>query len=149
MEKLLTIINGPRLTSCRFDKKPVKDKKTGESIPVQCTAEGSVVINTEKMEVLLKLSVESNTPGIPFSFYVEMDALYKTLKNAPRHELEEAGKIEIGAALFALIRDFVAELTRKGGGKPFWMTYVDFNKAKEFATKNLTKSPEKRNIQKK
>lgn len=136
MEKLLTIINGPRLTSCSFDRRPIAEKIAGPT-NVVCSAKAKVMINDKTEEVIISLTVASDTPEVPFKFSVEMEVLYKIVnKKASSVEIEKAGRIEIGSSLFALIRDFIAELTRKAGITPLWISYIDFSKVKGIMEKN-------------
>jgi hypothetical protein len=145
MEKLLTIIDGPRLTTCNFATKPI-GKVKNRKIAVNLDSESKFAVDDKKSTAIISWSIQSDTVGVPFKFDIEVEALFKVTKPATQQEIIEAGTIEAGPLLFVLLRNIIADLTLKADLTPFYPNYPDFSKLATVKEKARRISKKKRTL---
>src|SRR5271157_4945778 len=117
MEKLFTIIDGPRLISCGFAIKERLKSNKGK-VTINCGALSEIRINEKAGTAIVSWAVKSDTPSAPFKFDAAFEALFKMQKRPMQSEVIQAGQQEVGPILFVALRDFVSELTKKAGLPP-------------------------------
>jgi len=69
MEKLLTIIDGPRLTSCNFATRQIRKVKN-RKLAVILSSESKFTVDEKKSTVIISWSIQSDTAGVPFKFAI-------------------------------------------------------------------------------
>jgi len=125
MEKLLTIIDGPRLTLCNFVRKQIKNKSK-KRVAIHCNSYSKIGVDDRKGMLTISWFIESNSAGVPFKFQVEVEGLFKMKRKVTKKEIIEAAKMEAGSLLFVALRDIVSDLTRKAQVHPLFLSYPDF-----------------------
>lgn len=145
MEKLLTIIDGPRLTSCRFVRSQIKDGSNKE-ILVKIKLFTKVNHNLKKNTAVISWSIKSDSVGLPFEFDVEVEGLFKVAKKVEKKEIVEAARMEAGPLLVVTLRDIISDLTRKAELTPFYLSYPDFAtlRVKEIRNSSVSKKKDKK-----
>lgn len=122
MEKLhLTLINGPRLIYCDYkldESKQLSKKKTS----VKCQYTIKINVNEEKNEVSALLSAKSEGEGLPFSFDLKSEAIFKCDVSCPS---EQHIIIEAIPYVYPFIKELVADLTRKSYYPPFYLPPIE------------------------
>ena len=142
MEKLLTIIDGPRLVSCNFATREIKKTKSKE-IAINLSSLSKFQVDNKKKTAIISWTIQSNTANVPFKFDVEVEALFKLNKPATEKEIIQEGRIEAGPILFVLLREMVADFTRKAGLSPFHPSFPDFSKFEGMPKKGVSFSKKK------
>ena len=135
MGKLLTIIDGPRMISCSFATRQIK-KIGNKTIGIKLSSSSTIGVDDKKGSAKIGWSVRSDSAGVPFTFDVEVEALFKMAKKLTKKEIFEAAKMDAGPLLIVVIRDIVSDLTRKAELPPFYMSYPDFASLKGVEKKN-------------
>jgi len=128
MEKLFTIIDGPRLVACDFARKQIKESKKQKKIFVSMSSESKISFVNGKDQAVIRWSIQSNNPGVPFRFNIEVEGLFKILKPADKDELVQAVARDAGPILFVCLRGMIGELSTRADLPPFYPDYPDFNK---------------------
>lgn len=122
MEKLnLTLINGPRLIHCNFTTK-VLPKQSKKGYPVECQYLLNVEIDNENHEVTVSMSAVTETENIPFNFDIRSEAKFKCEDTCPS---EQHAIIEGVPYIFPVLKEAVADLTRKAYLTPFYLPPLD------------------------
>lgn len=122
MEKLhLTLIDGPKLIYCDYKLVEVKHqpkKKTS----VKCQYAIEINIDEDKKEVSALLSAKSESEGLPFSFDLKSEAIFKCETSCPS---EQHIIIEAIPYIYPFIKELVADLTRKSYFPPFYLPPIE------------------------
>jgi preprotein translocase subunit SecB len=126
MEKLLTLIEGPKLCLCNFftKKRPPKEDRP-KAIECEITSKISIDDECERLE--LSVLTRSDSLAIPFSFEVEMVAAFEIHKKEENELLAKTALVEGAPIIFAVLRELVADLTRKSHFAPFYLPLADFS----------------------
>jgi len=139
MEKLLTIIDGPRLTSCSFATRQIKNK-SNKKVEIEIKLSAKVVVNSRKGTASISWLIQSLPVDLPFKFDVEVEGLFKMAKKLSEKELFDASNMEAGPLLVVALRDIVSDLTRKAELTPFYLSYPDFVTLRPKAKRNSSLS---------
>lgn len=122
MEKSnLYLIDGPKLVYCNFDIKEVA-KKSKKSTPIECQYSMEISIDSDKNEVTVALSVNSESKNIPFNFDLKAKAKFKCEDTCPS---DQQAIIEAIPYIFPFLKEMVADLTRKAYYSPFYLPSIE------------------------
>lgn len=130
----LELLRSPRINSCSFETRAPKDFEGDEPIAECGYAIGLNYVKDENI-INVRLGVSMDDEHFPFSF----DVTSELRLAAPEGAGEEDNKLTAEAQerailsgcpyLYSYLGDFVAELTRKGCGTPFYIPYLDMEEA--------------------
>ena len=133
-KSLYRLKRAPRITSCNFNiKQPEKSEE--KVLSAECAF--GVGINYVKKENIInvRLSVEMDDKYYPFSFDVVTELQLIVPEDAGETDNKVSNKAKEIAILtgcpylFSFLGDFIAEITRKGCGKPFYIPLLDIEDA--------------------
>jgi preprotein translocase subunit SecB len=143
MGKLLTIIDGPRLTACSFATRPI-EKKSDKKLGVNLKSFSKIELNDKEDTAIISWFIQSDSTSVPFKFDVSVAGLFKVARNATKKEIIEATKIEAGPLLVVALREIVSDLTRRAEVTPFYLSYPDFASLRGVERKKNRVSKEKK-----
>ena len=128
MEKLsYQLIKGPRITNSSFSLKKAEAEKDKHS-EVECEFAFKINYDNENKKFTIKMNAKTEEKWIPFKFNISSDAiLFIDDKGFKEKDIAKFGFSSAGPYVFTLIKDFVAEVTRKAGLTPFYLPNIDFS----------------------
>ncbi len=133
MTPLFTLIKGPVLKSCRFDVGKVSDLPK-ETITLGLGLSVNAKINDDKNQLRISMTTTTEGAASLFRFNVRMVATFKINKKMATDKINEKAKIECAPFVFGVVRDFIADLTRRSGHAALYLPSPDFTQAAESET---------------
>lgn len=130
MERNSVILrNGPRISKCCFALKEFNDKKTSNTLLEHVPCEYSYGINYQKEYKIIEIliSAKINDEDLPFKLEVVTDGQVEINKLVDESEAYKIGLLFGGPYLFAILKDFVMEITRKAFLNPFIIPPINFD----------------------
>lgn len=122
MEKShLTLIDGPKLIYCDYklvESKQLPKKKSS----IKCQYAIEINVDEEKNEVSALLSAKSESEGLPFSFDLKSEAIFKCDVSCPS---EKHIILEAIPYIYPFVKELVADLTRKSYYPPFYLPPIE------------------------
>lgn len=140
MEKLLTLTEGPKLCLCNFITK-IRPPKEDRPKEISCDITSKISIDSKCEKLELSVLAKSDSLAIPFSFEVEMVAIFEIHKKIDSDILAKKALVEGAPVIFAVLRELVADLTRKSHFTPFYLPLADFSDEQSREVKKKTLRP--------
>lgn len=142
MEKSLTLIEGPKLCLCKFATKerPPKDKRPQN---ISCAISTTIGFDEDCDKLNLSVLAKSESTAIPFNFEVIMEATFQINNKQDHDQLAKIAVLEGAPVIFAVLRELIADLTRKSHYPPFYLPQVDFSTKEPKKVKEKLALPKK------
>ncbi len=115
-----------RITSVQYSINP--NFKMDEDQSVDVSTELAVNVNYSDDENLLSMlmGIRLSNPDAPFNFDVQGIAAFKFEQKPSQKAFETLAGINIPAIMYPYMREFIAELTMRGGHTPLHLPPVNF-----------------------
>jgi preprotein translocase subunit SecB len=113
----------------------MSDLKKNDEIPVKVDFRCLTKFIEENLELKIILGASTEDESLPFRFDVEMGGSFLFDSKPTKEVLERLSYINCPAIIFPFLREFVSDLTKRGGDDPIYlpiMNFVDhYKKSKE------------------
>ena len=133
MAKLLSITDGPKLVSCTFKRKkrPPKEERPAE---VSCDITTGINVNGDS-KISMRVGASSTSPALPFDFDVTVQASFDILVPVTEEERENLVATDGGPVIYSVLREIIADLTRKANYPPLYLPDLDFSNLEDIKPK--------------